>query len=58
MKYLSRSLETSPFLTSQKETSQKQGSKYGVNLNISLITVSHMASCNLRNSFLEVLKLA
>ena len=31
-----------------------KGSKYGVNLKIALITVSHIASCNLRNLFLEV----
>ena len=28
-------------------------SKYGGNLKISLTTVSHMASCNLRNLFLD-----
>ena len=31
--------------------------KCGGNLKISLITVSRMASCNLRNPFLEVWKL-
>ena len=36
----------------------KGGSKCGGNLRISLITVSHMASCNLQNLFLEVWKLA
>ena len=35
-----------------------EGPECGWNLKISLITVSHMASCNLHNIFLEAWKLA
>ena len=70
MKSLFKSLETSPDVSllnwvtriTRKEFKQTvyltKGPKRGGNLKISLITVSHMASCNLRNLFLEVWKLA
>ena len=47
-----------PEESSYKQFTWQKGSKCGGTLKILLITVSRMASCNLRNLFLEVWKLA